>query len=80
MCFLVYAPEKLACTEYLRRNQAAWVVTEPEQLQPVLEKLCTDAAARKMYLQRAVQLAQENHTQERNTAKFQKILFDCVKN
>ena len=78
-CFLVYAPEKLACTEYLRRNKAAWVVTEPENLRPVLEKLCSDKEARMAYVERAVQLAQENHTQEKNTAKFQQILFDCVK-
>ena len=77
-CFLVYAPEKLACTEYLRRHDAAWVVTEPEKLRPVLEKLCSDRDARMKYVERAVLLAQENHTQEKNTAKFQKILFDCV--
>ena len=78
-CFLVYAPEKLACTEYLRRHKAAWVVTEPEELKPVLEKLCTDKAARAAYVETAVKLARENHTQEKNTARFQKILFDCVK-
>ena len=72
-------PEKLACTEYLRRHKAAWVVTQPEELKPVLEKLCTDKAARTAYVETAVKLAQENHTQEKNTARFQKILFDCVK-
>lgn len=79
-CFLVYAPEKLACTEYLRKNDAAWVVTEPEKLRPVLELLCSDKQARSRYVERAIRLAQEKHTQEKNTAKFQKILFDCVKN
>lgn len=77
-CFLVYAPEKLACTEYLRRNNAAWVVTEPKDLRSVLETLCSDARARMKYVESAVRLAQENHTQEKNTARFQKILLDCA--
>ena len=54
-------------------------MTEPEDLKGVLQLLCTDAQARNRYVEKAVKLARENHTQEKNTAKFQKILFDCVK-
>lgn len=78
-CFVLYAPEGMACTDYLQENQAAWVITEQEQLQPVLERLCADAQARQMYLQKAIALVKENHCPQKSTEKFQQILCDCVK-
>lgn len=78
-CFVLYAPEGMACTEYLQTNHAAWVIHGQSDLQPVLAQLCKDANARKTYLQSAVSLAKENHSPLKNTETFQRILCECVK-
>lgn len=77
-CFLLYAPEEMACAEYLANNEAAWVVTERSMLQPVLERLCSDPQARMAYVEKALQLAKENHSLQNNTEKFQRILRESV--
>lgn len=77
-CFLLYAPEEMTCTEYLANNEAAWVVTEPGMLQPVLERLCCDPQARVAYVEKALQLAKKNHSLQNNTEKFQRILCESI--
>ena len=78
-CFMIYAMEELACVEYLSSEEAAWVVSRKEDLRPVLEQLCSDPEARNRYLHRAIRLVQENHSQQKSTGRFQKILCDCAK-
>ena len=78
-CFVLYAPENMACTEYLLNNEAAWVITNKEALRPVLKHLCDDAQARMTYVKKAQQLVREKHSPLKNTERFQAILCECVK-
>lgn len=78
-CFMLYAPEKMACTEYLQSHNAAWVVTQKERLLSILEHLCGDPQARRAYVNKALQLAKENHSPQQNTEKFQRILCESIK-
>lgn len=78
-CFLLYAPENIACSEYLTHNNAAYVVTRKEDLLPTLELLCSDAQARRRYQSNAIELARVNHDAKKNALRFQKIICDSVK-
>lgn len=73
-CFLLYAPETLACTKYIFENEAAYVVTKKEDLKETLSLLVSDANAREKYLSRALTLAEKNHRAEKNKEVFQSIL------
>ncbi len=79
-CFLLYAPEELYCTEYLAKNQAAYVATSKEQLEHILAELCSSEAARCRYLQQAAALARKNHSSSKNAQAFQQILLDAWNN
>ena len=73
-CFLLYAPEQLACSRYLIENQAAYVVTQKDDLVPTLRQIVSSPEARTRYIPRALELARENHSKEKNTLRFQNIL------
>lgn len=64
--FLLYASEKIACSEYLIKEKAAHVVTEKSKLYPTLERLFHDEAYRSQYVAKAIQLSDTNHNIENN--------------
>jgi len=78
-CFFVYAPEELACTEYLLKNECACVVTDKNQLRVTLEELLNDIELRERYIKKGLEIAEKNHNSKKNCEKFQKILIDAVK-
>lgn len=73
-CFLLYAPEELACAQYLIEQQAAYVVTEKEKLKDTLRLLVNDPEARKCYFSRAAEVVRKNHTTDICAKRFQEIL------
>lgn len=73
-CFLLYAAPELACARYLREQQAAWVVSDEQELKETLRRLVDEPEVRTRYLSRAAELAQANHTTAVCTQKFQDIL------
>lgn len=74
VCFLLYAPEEMACTQYLKENGAAWVVSGPEKLRETLRTLAEQPAERTRYLQNAAALAARNHDAGKNAARFREVL------
>ena len=78
-CFLLYAPEEMACSSYLRQNEAAYVVSDRQALRETLRKLLDDPSARYRYLKRASDTVAKNHSQERNAVRFQEILKEVAK-
>lgn len=77
-CFLLYAPENLACTKYLNKNKAAWVVSKKEDLQPVFENLVADKQERSKYIENALSVVAENHNSDKNRSRFQQILCEYL--
>lgn len=65
-CVLAYGPEQVASVSYLKQEQAAFVATEPEELNHVLTRVLTDSCARAEVLRRARAAAAENHTPQKN--------------
>lgn len=76
--FLLYAPSNLACSKYIIDSKGAWYVEKKSDLISTLKEMLTNAEARRSYLQRAKKLAQENHTPQINSEKFQMILLNAV--
>ena len=79
-CFFVYAPEDLACSEYLIENKSAVVVTDKSKLKEALEEVLTNDKIRNEYIKKGIEIAELNHNSKKNCEKFQSILFEAVKN
>lgn len=77
-CFLLYAPEDMACARYLRENEAAWVVSERAELRETLRLLVERPEERKRYLRNAAALVERNHGAEKNAARFQELLCQAA--
>ena len=45
-CFLLYAPVEIAASQYLIRNNAAYVVSDENELKETLERLINDPESR----------------------------------
>ena len=77
--FIVYAPASLACSKYINDTGAAWLASTKTELRQVLETVLTDREARSKVLSRAHEVAEENHSAAKNSAKFQEILCSISK-
>lgn len=77
-CFLMYAPTDFAETQYLIQNNAAYVVTAPEELSKTLRFIIENSDARTKYLDNALILFHQNHDRESAVRKFQKILCNLI--
>lgn len=77
-CFLVYAPRNLACTKYLRKNKAAYVADNTDELREVLNQILTSTEERDKYSDRAISLAEENHNAEKNSRIFQQLIISSL--
>lgn len=77
-CFILYAPEEMACAQYLSENEIAYVVSRKEDLIPVLKQLCDSTEARAKYVDNALRFVQKNHRAEANSARFQEILRESA--
>ena len=77
-CFLLYAPEEMACSQYLLKHEAAHVITDRGELEGRLREIITDRSVRERYLENAARLTVENHCAERNAAMFQERLLQVA--
>lgn len=78
-CFLLYAPEEMACSKYLTQNDVAYVANDKTTLGNILEKLSESSEARKKYLSSALEIAEKNHNFYKNAKEFQRILLEAEK-
>lgn len=73
-CFVVYAPEVLACSKYVRSHRCGWVASSKEELRTQIENILNNKTERDEILAHAKRVAVENHSLEGNAKKFQDIL------
>ena len=74
VCFLLYAPEELASTQYLNENEAAYVATTKEQLIYTVDKLLHDKKFREGKIKNALMLALKNHDAKKNGEFVAKLI------
>ncbi len=77
-CMILYADEKLACTQYILKNNCACVIAKPEKLEKSLQELLTSIELQEKYKKQAVFIAQQNHNSKRNSCKFKQLLLEKV--
>lgn len=73
-CFLFFAPQEFACAQYLRENEAAYVVSDLPMLEQTLDRLIHEPEVRQRYIENALRLVEKNHSPETNAARFARIL------
>lgn len=77
--FLLYAPEEMACTEYLKKTEAAHLATNEEELFATLAAIVGDRTLCRSHVSRALEVARTNHSAERNKEAFQRVLMNLSK-
>lgn len=77
-CFLLYAPSEVACADYLKTNEAAYVVNDNSELYDVFVELSSNSRSRERYIDNALRLAHKNHSVTKNAKKFQQIIIDAA--
>ena len=77
-CFLLYAPEEMACTRYLTENEAAYVVSDLDTLKETLRMLVEQPDKRQRYIKNALAVVEKNHRAEHCAKRFQEILRKAV--
>lgn len=78
-CLLAYGPAEAASMEYLMKNRAAYVVTQEAELEQKILRLLTDKPMREQTIQRARQLARENHNAAINTERLKRCLETAIR-
>lgn len=73
-CFLLYAPESLACSKYLKENDAAYVASRKSELKEIIKAIIENVDLRQRYIPQALKLAKTNHDKKKNIQRFQKVL------
>lgn len=71
---LAFGPAGLASIEHLRRNECAFVCTDPDRLRDVLLKAMNDLQARKEVVEHAINTAEQYHNEKRNSMELHELL------
>lgn len=77
-CLIAYGPEGIASIDYLKENQAAYVITSPEDLQAGLEEIIGNAELRQEIVANARALAKKNHDASVNSANVRRWLEAAI--
>jgi hypothetical protein len=77
-CLFAYGPPEVASIKYLKDNDCAYVVTEPNNLERGLRNIVENECLRNQYISKAKQVAKENHNLFKNTMKFKRLLQTAV--
>lgn len=76
-CFVLYAPKELACSKYIIKNRCGWFAEDKDDLRDVLLRVFNNEQERTLILEKAKQVAQENHSFEKNAEMFQQVLINA---
>ncbi|WP_270913872.1 glycosyltransferase family protein [Allofournierella sp. CML151] len=76
--FLLFAPEQLAETIYLKENDCAFVCTNHRELKTVLKQAVNDAKKRSEKINNAKHIVERNHTYRINQEIFIRAIEEAV--
>lgn len=78
-CLIAFGPEGVASMDYLKENEAAFVINSADTLRDGLRRILTDAALRQRIVKNARALAQTNHNANINAANVRAWLEEAAK-
>lgn len=73
-CLLAYGPKGIASIDYLKENNAAYVITSPENLEKGLTEILKNRELREQIVKNARVLAAKNHNAEITPKKVHQLL------
>lgn len=73
-CFVIFAPEMLSCTKYVKENNCGCVITDETQLQEKLAEIIHNEDLRNTYISNALKIVEKNHNSQNNREKFAEII------
>lgn len=76
-CIFACGPPEIASIKYLKDNNCAHVVIDPNELEKALREIIKEKALRKRYIKEARRLAETNHNQVQNVERFRKLIKDA---
>ena len=71
---IAYGPSDIASIEYLEEYKVAAILHSPEEISNVIAKIISNPVIYKSYVDNAEQLAEKNHSKEKNDAMMSGIL------
>lgn len=74
-CFVLYAPEELACSKYIKDTGAGWFASDKRVLVEAITDIINNPDGRAKVLAKAKETAEANHNFQKNAEKFQSILM-----
>lgn len=78
-CLIAFGPAGIASMDYLKENDAAFVINDPDKLRDSLRQVLTDNALRQRIVENARGLARKNHNAEINSANVRAWLEETAK-
>lgn len=79
-CLIAFGPGGIASVDYLKENEAAYVISDPAQLREGLRQILTDEALRQRIVENARALARKNHNADINSGNVRRWLNEAAKN
>ncbi|MBP3926640.1 MAG: hypothetical protein J6D13_05600, partial [Clostridium sp.] len=73
-CIIAFGPEGIVSIDYLKENRAAYVISDPADLEPGLLRILSDEALRQEIVSNARTLAEKNHYPRTNPANVRRWL------
>ncbi len=73
-CFVIFAPEMLSCTKYVKENNCGCVITNEAELEEKLSEVIQNRDLRETYINNALEIVEKNHNFEKNKARFAEII------
>jgi len=73
-CLFVYAPKELYCSKYLKDSGAASVATNPMEAMQLMQTILSNENVRNQYAKRGREIAENNHSIDKNREVFQAII------
>jgi glycosyltransferase involved in cell wall biosynthesis len=73
-CLVLYVPAHITCAKYVKENDCAVVISEPSYLKDKLAEIIDDKEKRSYYIERAIMVAERNHSADKNRKKFTELV------
>ena len=73
-CFVLFAPEHISCAKYVKEKDCAVLITDESELKDKLSEVISSKDKRSYYIEKAIEVAKENHNARKNREKFTALL------
>lgn len=78
-CFFMYAPEDMAASKYIKKNDIAYVANSKSQMEQIINELISKKQMREHYITKAQKIVKLNHDINKNSEQFKSLMFNKTK-